>query len=279
VQDGSAVWKEHGPYPSPDIYGIAMPYAGPDYNSTGSVYAGNRCFDTHDGTNKTQKYGIGDESLSCTDVTIGINNLSGNAVAELDIKGSDYTVLATSGGKLRIGKPDASGAYPIVIDPDPAGGITPNATGLGLGSASKRWGVFGGNGDFSGNLSVGAVPQLSAGHEETGFCSAGGMGAVATGSGAAWETECPINFKTVLSQEPTGVTVTVLSAANVQAIAVRWKDGSVSAAWNLSGGSHTFQQSGKTLGRYGFTLMVASVDDIAQGDAYSFQGTYQTVGN
>jgi hypothetical protein len=106
VQDGSAVWKEHGPYPSPDVYGIAMPYAGPDYNSTGSVYAGNRCFDTHDGTNKTQKYGIGDESNSCTDVTIGINNLSGNAVAELDIKGSDYTLVTTSGGNVGIGKAD-----------------------------------------------------------------------------------------------------------------------------------------------------------------------------
>jgi hypothetical protein len=110
VQDGSAVWQHDAPDANPDVYGIAIQHTvkdGVTYDSSESVYAGNRCFDSRPVGSKTQQYGIGDENATPSepaDVTIGINNLSGNAVAELDIKGSDYTILATSGGKLGIGK-------------------------------------------------------------------------------------------------------------------------------------------------------------------------------
>jgi len=124
VQDGSAIWQHDAPDANPDLFGIAIQSTGDFvYNSSESVYAGNRCFDSgiRGGVPhaKTQQYGIGDEwaALDLSDVTIGINNLSGNASAELRILRPGYTILATSGGKLAIGKPGTGGAYPIVLDP------------------------------------------------------------------------------------------------------------------------------------------------------------------
>ena len=125
-----------------------------------------------------------------------------------------------------------------------------------------------------------APPKLAAGNQEIGYCSAGGVAAVDSAPGSAWAVEAAVNFKTVMSQEPTGITVTVAGAYHIQAVAIKWSDGSLSPVWTGPFyGSYTFQAPGKTVSRYGFTLVVSSSDNLPRGSEYTFQAYYQTVGN
>lgn len=78
---------------------------------------------------------------------------------------------------------------------------------------------------------AGTAPILIEGQQETGYCCAGGLAAVDAAVGSGWAVEAPVNFKTVMSHEPTALDMTVIGAFNVLAIAIKWADGSQSAAW------------------------------------------------
>ena len=95
-----------GPGVNPDHYGITIFYhTDPDksmYNASRSVYSGNACFDTRPDSQKTQWYGIGDETGPtpdtgyCSNVRVGANNLFGNKNEDLRLRGSNYLVEVTS---------------------------------------------------------------------------------------------------------------------------------------------------------------------------------------
>ena len=95
-----------------DTFGITIVYGSSTYNASESVYLGNRCFDTRSGGSKTQTYGIADLSSGgssgpfSSDVTIGMNNLSGNKDGEMNIQGSNYAqFLHISGGAVALSAP------------------------------------------------------------------------------------------------------------------------------------------------------------------------------
>ena len=89
-----------------ELPGISIRYHDATYNASGSVFAGNRCFDTR--ASKRQTYGIEDQTANCTGIAIGFNNFLGNATGETDIKGSNYAVLLhVPGGAVALSAPSA----------------------------------------------------------------------------------------------------------------------------------------------------------------------------
>ncbi|MBI4479220.1 MAG: hypothetical protein HY651_04270 [Acidobacteria bacterium] len=90
---------------NPNHAGIVLVYTSTS-DASESVLMGNRCFDTGGGT---QYYGIADLSSGdssgpfSSNVTIGVNNLLGNATGETDIHGSNYAeFLHIPGGAVAL---------------------------------------------------------------------------------------------------------------------------------------------------------------------------------
>ena len=231
-----------------------------------------------------------DKTWFCSEIKVGdkitiegetrtVAAIASDISLTVDSAFSAYTdkEMTVSPPLLRIA--DSSGSTKLLVsdtgDASVYGNLATSASVSVAGALSAS-----GNLSVAGSLSVGAVPQLSTGHQETGFCSAGGLAAVPTEAGAAWETECPVNFKTVLSQGPSYITITATGVGSVAAVAIRRANGSVDPndIWYgpTGGGSHTFTGP---FNRYGFSLLVASIDDLDQGEPYYFQGTYVTIGN
>jgi len=220
-----------------------------------------------------------DKTWFCSEIKVGdkitiegetrtVAAIASDISLTVDSAFSAYTdkEMTVSPPLLRIA--DSSGSTKLLVsdtgDASVYGNLATSASVSVAGALSAS-----GNLSVAGSLSVGAVPQLSTGHQETGFCSAGGLAAVPTEAGAAWETECPVNFKTVLSQGPSYITITATGVGSVAAVAIRRANGSVDPndIWYgpTGGGSHTFTGP---FNRYGFSLLVASIDDLDQGEPY-----------
>jgi hypothetical protein len=231
-----------------------------------------------------------DKTWFCSEIKVGdkitiegetrtVAAIASDVSLTVDSVFSAYTdkEMTVSPPLLRIA--DSSGSTKLLVSDTGDASVHGNLAASGSVSVAGALSASG-NLSVAGSLSVGAVPQLSTGHQETGFCSAGGLAAVPTEAGAAWETECPVNFKTVLSQGPSQITITATGVGSVAAVAIRRANGSVDPndIWYgpTGGGSHTFTGP---FNRYGFSLLVSSIDDLDQGEPYYFQGTYVTIGN